>query len=498
MMRVRRSNVLLLGTLCLLSVLPCERCLAADKIEFSVDPASQQYRRIHVNVTPEPGSAAGRYEIWFSDKPFQSMEMARLHSVVRVGVVSGLARVPQGQAYDDCWSDGQPIHRDAAGIPVIDHAAMRWSCSLAGMTPGAEQWIAVVPFNESGNAIIDTTRLTPVVARTDTGDERTAPPDTRPIAFALSSIVFLTVMVLFYLRWRDLRRGRTSSRLAHAYIAPALLALAILSFYPVGYGIWLAFTNADQSHLGDESWIGLANFFAVFASTGMWRVTFFTAVWAASNVLAHVILGLGLALALNRSGFKGKTVYRTVLLLPWAIPAYISVLAWKGILQTEGLLNAVLGTHIDFLADVTVARVLVILVNIWLGVPFMMMTLSGALQALGKDMFEAADVDGVSRWNQFVYLTLPNLKSTLAPISLLAFIFTFNNFATIYLLTRGDPVVGFGEPGATDILVTYVFKIAFEYGHYGVAAAWSVIIFLMLVAFSWIYMKASRATEAAA
>jgi arabinogalactan oligomer/maltooligosaccharide transport system permease protein len=492
----RCSTVFLLGALCVLLALSGDRCLAADSVEFSADPGSQEYRRIHIDVKLERNRKVSRYEIWFSDKPFNSTDKAQLHSFVRVDKTSSLVRVPQGKAYDDCWSGGQPIHRDAAGIPVIDHAVTRWSCNLAGMTPGANQWIAVIPVDESGSALIDTARLTPVVARTDAGDERTAPPDTRPIAFALSSIVFLAVLLLFYLRRRDVRRGRTGSRLAHAYIAPALLALAILSFYPVLYGIWLAFTNADQSHLGDESWIGLANFLAVFASTGMWRVTFFTAVWAVSNVLAQVILGLGLALALNRSGLRGKTVYRTVLLLPWAIPAYISVLAWRGILQTEGLLNAILGTHLDFLADVTAARVLVILVNIWLGVPFMMMTLSGALQALREDIFEAADVDGVSRWNQFVHLTLPNLKSTLVPISLLAFIFTFNNFATIYLLTRGDPVVGFGEPGATDILVTYVFKIAFEFGHYGVAAAWSVIIFLMLVGFSWIYMKASRATEA--
>ena len=113
-------------------------------------------------------------------------------------------------------------------------------------------------------------------------------------------------------------------------------------------------------------------------------------------------------------------------------------------------------------------------------------------------MFEAAELDGVSKWDQFRHLTLPNLKSTLVPMSLLGFIWSFNMFNTIYLLTRGGPYVGFGEPGATDILVTYVYTLAFDYGHYGIAAAWSVLIFLMLIGFSAFYVSRTRATEAAA
>ena len=236
----------------------------------------------------------------------------------------------------------------------------------------------------------------------------------------------------------------------------------------------------------------------MLTSPGVVRVTLFTLVWAISNVIFHVLFGLVLAVALNRTGLKGKTLYRTILLLPWAIPAYISILAWNGMLQPDGLINAVLGTSIDFFAGVTSARIVVILVNIWLGVPFMMMTLSGAMQALSKDMFEAAELDGVSRWDQFRFLTFPNLKSTMVPVSLLSFIWTFNSFNTIYLLTRGQPYIGFGEPGATDTLITYVFAVAFEYGHYGVAAAWSVLIFLMLIGFSWTYLQRTRATEATA
>ena len=112
-------------------------------------------------------------------------------------------------------------------------------------------------------------------------------------------------------------------------------------------------------------------------------------------------------------------------------------------------------------------------------------------------MYEAAEVDGVSPWNQFKHLTIPNLKGTLIPLSLLGFIWTFNMFNVIYLMTDG-PNLRFGEPGGIDILITYVYDVAFRDGAYGVAAAWSVVIFLMLVVFSWFYMKRTNATEASA
>ena len=157
-----------------------------------------------------------------------------------------------------------------------------------------------------------------------------------------------------------------------------------------------------------------------------------------------------------------------------------------------------LGTEIDILGLPVSAAVAVILVNIWLGFPFMMMTISGALQTIPRDIYEAADVDGVSQTSQFRYLTLPMLKPAIIPVALLGFIWTFNMFNVIYLMTDGGPNLRFGEPGETDILITYVYDVAFRDGAYGVAAAWSVVIFLMLVAFSWVYMKRTNATEASA
>ena len=387
--------------------------------------------------------------------------------------------------YDSCLSNGEELNQ-LGQIRVLSSTNTNLNCTLTGMIPNVEHNIDVYADGELFYSTTDSTSVS---------DQRPSAGNTSPVMFALGAIVLSLIALLSYGRWRDQRLNRTSSRLAHAYIAPALLALAVLTFYPVIYGFWLSFTDADQTHLGEQSFIGLSNFWDVITASGFIRVTIFTLVWTVVNVTAHIGIGLFLALLLQRTSIKGKTAYRTLLLLPWAVPSYISVLVWRGMFQPDGFVNDLLGTNIDFLSDPTGAQIVVILVNIWLGVPFMMMSISGALQALPKDMYEAAELDGVTGWDAFRHLTLPNLRSALVPLTLLGFIWTFNMFNVIYLMTDGGPNLYFGEPGQTDILITYVYDVAFREGAYGVAAAWSVIIFLMLLAFSWTYMKQTNATE---
>ena len=385
--------------------------------------------------------------------------------------------------------ENHSLHPDSADCWATDASL---TCNLTGMVPGKMHEIEVYASSGGG----DWALLHELSASTEVEDVLPPAPDTSPILFAIGAIAVSLVALLSFLRWQDARAGRTSSRLAHLYVAPALLALAILTFYPVFYGIWLSFTDADQTHLGEQAWVGLANFVQVFTASGFLRVTLFTLVWTVVNVAAHIGFGLLLAIMLNSKHIRGRTAYRTVLLLPWAIPSYISVLVWRGMLEPAGLVNDLLGTDLNLLNDPTGAKALVIMVNIWLGIPFMMMSLSGALQALPGDMYEAAELDGVSAWDCFRHLTLPNLKPALVPLSLLGFIWTFNMFNVIYLMTGGGPDLWFGEPGSTDILITYVYDVAFRDGAYGVAAAWSVVIFAMLVAFSWVYLKRTNATEA--
>ncbi len=457
----------------------------------SVDIEFSSYRQIKVDT--EVVENASSYAIYYSTSPFNQSSQATLHTLISQGDTTGLNRGIEGDNLQECWSDSLTIHRTDSGQALIDEQASTWSCALSGMVPGEEYWFAVVALAANDSAFEP---LTTFSATSTIADEVPPARDTSPILFAIGSIVLSLIALLGFLRWKDAQDGKTNSRLAHFYIAPAMLALAVLTFYPVMYGFWLSFTDADQTHLGEQAWVGIANFVTVLTSTGFLRVTGFTLVWTIVNVTAHVGLGLLLAMVLQNPRIKGRVAYRVALLLPWAIPSYISVLVWKGMFQPDGLVNDILGTDLNLLSDASGAKTVVILVNIWLGVPFMMMSLSGSLQALPSDMYEAAEVDGVSPWEQFRYLTLPNLKSTLIPLSLLGFIWTFNMFNVIYLMTDGGPNLWFGEPGATDILITYVYDVAFRDGAYGVAAAWSVVIFMMLVAFSWFYMKKTGATEA--
>ena len=407
-----------------------------------------------------------------------------LHTEIRVESTSNGSLL----GYDSC-TDGATELLQFGQQRIATDSILTIQCGLTGMVPEQDHLIEV--FGDDV-LIFSTTQ------RTSVADERPEAGDTSPVLFALGAIVLSLIALLSFAKWNDTKLGRTKSKLAHFYVAPALLALAILTFYPVLYGFWLAFTDANQTQLGDQSFIGLDNFFEVFSAEGFLRVTLFTLVWTVVNVSAHIGIGLFLANMLHRSRIRGKVAYRTLLLLPWAVPSYISVLVWRGMFQPDGFVNDLLGTNIDFLSDPTGAQIIVILVNIWLGVPFMMMSISGALQSIPKDMYEAAELDGVVGWAAFRHLTLPNLRSALIPLTLLGFIWTFNMFNVIYLMTDGGPNLYFGQPGQTDILITYVYDVAFREGAYGVAAAWSVIIFLMLFAFSWRYMKQTNATEAVA
>ena len=175
--------------------------------------------------------------------------------------------------------------------------------------------------------------------------------DTSPILFAIGSITLSLIALFGYWRWKDAKEGKSTSKVAHFYIAPAMLALAILTFYPVLYGFWLAFTDADQTRLGDQQWIGIANFIAVFSASGFFRVTGFTLLWTVINVTAHVGIGLFLAMILQNAKLAGKTVYRTSYCFLGQYRLTFRFLWCECFSQV--VVNDVLGTQMDWLSDPT-------------------------------------------------------------------------------------------------------------------------------------------------
>ena len=289
--------------------------------------------------------------------------------------------------------------------------------------------------------------------------------------------------------------------LAYLYISPAMLGMLMLVFIPFVVGIGLSFFRYTSE--GAYLFVGLQNFRDILFSQlypfphalNFYFTLLITILWTASNVLLHVTLGLSLALLLKSPLLRMKEVYRILLILPWAIPNYITALIWKGMFHQQfGAINALLVScgleRVSWFSSASTAFSANLITNTWLGFPFMMVVSLGALQSIPSDLYEAADVDGAGRWQKFWYITLPLLKPALFPAIILGSIWTFNMFNIIYLVSGGEP------GGATDILITEAYRWAFQRGYrYGYAAAYSTIIFLILLAYSLTTNRLTKATE---
>lgn len=234
-----------------------------------------------------------------------------------------------------------------------------------------------------------------------------------------------------------------------------------------------------------------------FAQIFVWTFAF-----AALSVLTTFALGLFLAITFNEPRVRGRKVYRSLLILPYAFPGFLSALVWRGMLNERfGLINEVLlgGASIPWLSDPWLAKAAIIGVNLWLGFPYMFLICTGALQSIPHDMTEAARIDGAGRWRIFRSLTLPLLMVSVAPLLISSFAFNFNNFSLIYMLTGGGPNF-VGTPyvvGHTDILISMVYSVAFESGvkQYGVASALSIVIFLIVGVISYLGFRRTRTLE---
>ncbi|HEX3556732.1 MAG TPA: sugar ABC transporter permease [Thermoanaerobaculia bacterium] len=302
-------------------------------------------------------------------------------------------------------------------------------------------------------------------------------------------------------------------RVAYAYTLPAMIGMLVLVFFPFFYGVALSFTNSNLFNTAKpitETWVGVSNYvdilsdFAVTKKTSEGRVwdytnfyytLAFTLIWTVSNVAIGVSLGLVLALILNLKGFALRPLYRVLLILPWATPNYITSLIFKGMFHQQfGIVNQIVqifgGHPIAWFEKPFTSFLVMLTTNGWLSFPFMMVISLGALQSIPADLYEAARVDGASRWQQFKSVTLPSLRPALVPAIILSVIWTFNQFNVAYLVTAGQP------GGSTEILITQSYKLAFEQYRYGYAAAYSTIIFLILFAYGTWQNRVTGATEA--
>jgi ABC-type sugar transport system permease subunit len=272
-----------------------------------------------------------------------------------------------------------------------------------------------------------------------------------------------------------------------------------------------AFTSQDDKTLrpGYQTVTGWINFQRILTSPALQgpllRVFLWTIAFAILSVLTCFSLGLFLALVFNDPIIPGRKLIRSFLLIPYAVPFFISILIWRGMFNPHvGVINKILETLIGWspawLSDPWWAKIAILLINLWLGFPYMMLITTGALQSIPSDLFEAAEVDGASAWQRFWYLTLPLLLISVGPLLIFSFAFNFNNFNVIYLFNRGGPPMP-NTPtpaGHTDILISYSFRLAFEGGrggNYGYAAAITIIIFIVLMIITLLQFRYARLWE---
>ncbi|MBN2088297.1 sugar ABC transporter permease [candidate division KSB1 bacterium] len=284
------------------------------------------------------------------------------------------------------------------------------------------------------------------------------------------------------------------TRLAYFYTFPALIIMSLVVAYPFVYNVVISFSNMNLMHFRDWWIVGFRNYLTVFKENYFWYFLLKNILWTGINVFFHVVIGVFLALLLNRE-LKGKSIFRTLLILPWAVPQYITALTWRGMFNTEyGAVNLILNQLFGITIPLNTewgAFTACLITNIWLGFPFMMIIALGGLQSIPRALYEAAEMDGASWRHQFQHITIPLIKPVMIPAITLGVIWTFNNFNVIWLVSNG------GEPSdKTHLLVSWVYKAGFTYFRIGYAAAFSMIIFVILFIFSWNFIKKTRATEA--
>lgn len=292
------------------------------------------------------------------------------------------------------------------------------------------------------------------------------------------------------------------------------LMIGIFNIMPMIFMILIAFTNYDQQHLPPGTlftWVGFDNFSSLFnfvdsatKATTFIELTKWTLIWAVVATFTNYILGMVVALMINKKGIKFKALWRTLFVIAIAVPQFVSLLLMNQMLQTNGAINIVLSffnggvnPEIQFLNSTTLmARVTVIIVNLWVGIPYTILSMSGILMNIPEDLYESARIDGAGPVKTFTKITLPYMIFVTTPQLITQFVGNINNFNVIYLLTGGGPSTEqFYQAGRTDILVTWLFNLTMGSQDYGLAAAIGILVFIVCATLSLLIYNNSKSMK---
>jgi len=307
------------------------------------------------------------------------------------------------------------------------------------------------------------------------------------------------------------RRPRARSLTPLFFLAPALVSIAVLTLLPIIYSVVVAFTNynlyttggpQDSGLLGTAHFVGLQNFADLLAPGGPYTQVFVPVfAWTVTFAVITSILNYGagflLAVLVNNPRLPERGIYRTVLIIPWALPGAITILVWQGLLnQSFGAVDALLTSvglpSVPWLIDPTGTRAAIFLVNLWLSFPFYMIVCTGGLQSIPGDIYEAANIDGASAAQRLRLITLPLVFQVTRPMLVASFSFEMMNFGIVYLLNGGNPPRSDTSfAGSTDVLASFIYKLTLTFNRYDKAAALGLIIFAITAALSLIGFRVS-------
>lgn len=273
------------------------------------------------------------------------------------------------------------------------------------------------------------------------------------------------------------------------YTFPAFFLIGVIVLFPILYTGYISLTNMNLYHWQDFTFVGLENYkrAVLKVDSGFLAALLTTVIWTAANMVLDVGIAYVLAVWLNTEGLRARRLYKTLLVFPWAMPAYVSILVWRvGMYNTEfGLLNKVLVAlgfeKMDFLSRNVPAFLSCMVLNLWMSLPYMITMFDGALQSIDRSMYESAVLDGAGAFQKNIYITMPSLKKVMAPVVIMTTFTTFKQFDIVYLLTMQKGSVS----GSTmQTIITYAHQNAFVSNNYGLSSAVSVVIFGIIILFS--------------
>lgn len=294
----------------------------------------------------------------------------------------------------------------------------------------------------------------------------------------------------------------------YVLIGPSFLLLVFVVLLPLLFMAALAFTNYNLYNAPPRNlldWVGFQNFINLF-SLAEWRQTFlsvlsWTLTWTFVATTLQIALAMFLAILTNDPRVKFKRFIRTILILPWAVPGFVSIIIFSALFNdnfgaiNNSLIEPLFGVSIPWMSQVMWTRIAIIAIQVWLGFPYVYALFSGVLQSISSDWYEAADMDGASRWQKFRNITFPHLMYATGPLLLTQYTFNFNNFNIIYLFNEGGPAVRGQNAGGTDILISWVYGLTFNNQQFSMAAAISLILGLMIAVVAFFQFRRSSSMQ---